>query len=55
MSELTDYIRLSRSQIYVLMSRGDFVTPIKLGERAIGWKVDEVDAWVSSRPTARVA
>jgi len=40
---------LSRSTIYLAMSRGNFPKPVKLGERAVGWLESDIDAWISSR------
>ena len=35
-----------RSTIYKKISEGDFPTPIKLGERSVGWVEAEVDEWL---------
>ena len=32
--------------------RGDFPKPIELSEHAVGWLVEEVDAWIQSRQRA---
>lgn len=37
---------LSRSTIYLKMSRNEFPKPISLGIRSVGWLESEVDAWV---------
>jgi prophage regulatory protein len=39
---------LSRSTIYRLMALGDFPQAVKLSTRAIGWRADEIDAWINS-------
>lgn len=41
---------LSRASIYAMIARGDFPRPIKLGERAVGWRSEEIDAWLAARP-----
>ena len=41
---------LSRSHLYALMKEGKFPKPIKLGARSVGWRVDEVEAWIAARP-----
>ena len=47
---------LSRSTIYALISRGKFVTKIKLSPRTMGFLESEVNAWISERLKAsRVA
>lgn len=43
--------RLSRSTIYSLVQKGQFPTPIKLGERASGWLETDIVNWVESRRT----
>ncbi|EHH2531201.1 AlpA family transcriptional regulator [Vibrio parahaemolyticus] len=40
---------LSRSSIYLRMSKGDFPRSISLGERAVGWVEGDVDLWVEAR------
>jgi prophage regulatory protein len=41
---------LSRSHLYALMKEGKFPKPIKLGTRSVGWRVDDVEAWIAARP-----
>ncbi|MGR5452276.1 helix-turn-helix transcriptional regulator [Vibrio campbellii] len=43
---------LSRSTIYLRMSKGEFPKSISLGERAIGWVQVEVEQWVEQRISA---
>ncbi|HBD7469434.1 TPA: helix-turn-helix transcriptional regulator [Legionella pneumophila] len=38
---------LSRSTIYLRISKGDFPTPISLGGRAVGWLESEINDWIS--------
>ena len=40
---------LSRSTIYLYISRGLFPKPRKLGPRAVGWYASEVFAWIADR------
>lgn len=40
---------LSRASIYRMMSAGEFPSPIRLGTRAIGWRVADIEAWLASR------
>jgi prophage regulatory protein len=40
---------LSRSSIYLLVSRGQFPRPISLGARAVGWIEKEISSWISGR------
>ena len=40
---------LSRSTIYLMMSRDAFPKTVSLGERAVGWIESEVDEWLEER------
>lgn len=42
-------IGLSRSSIYLMVSRGLFPRPIPLGARAIGWVESEIEEWLSAQ------
>jgi prophage regulatory protein len=44
---------LSRPTIYRLEAQGRFPKHIKLGERACGWFVDEIDDWLETRAAQR--
>lgn len=44
--------RLSDSTLWRCVRAGTFPPPIKLGERRVAWYEDEVDGWISTRPTA---
>ncbi len=37
---------LSRSTIYIRISKGTFPTPVSLGGRAVGWLEAEVQDWL---------
>ena len=36
---------LSRSTIYLAVSKNEFPKPIKLGRRAIGWHQQSIEEW----------
>jgi len=40
---------LSRSTLYLRISRGEFPRQVSLGARAGGWVEEEVDAWIKKR------
>lgn len=40
---------LSRSSIYLRMSKGHFPKNISLGERAMGWLEEEVNQWLEDK------
>lgn len=43
---------LSRSTIYLKVSRKEFPAPIRLGERSIGWPETDIEAWLKERIAA---
>ena len=45
---------LSRSQIYVLVSKGEFPKQLKVSEKASAWLASEVEAWMNERVAGRV-
>jgi prophage regulatory protein len=60
-SELPDLLRmpevihrtgLARSTIYRLMACQRFPSPVRLADRAIGWRRTDLDVWRDSLPTA---
>lgn len=40
---------LKKSTIYSLISRGEFPSPISLGQRASGWLLSEIHQWKQQR------
>lgn len=44
---------LSRSTIYLNISKGTFPRHISLGARCVGWLESEIDEWMQSRITHR--
>ena len=49
---LKEAVGLSKSAIYAQIERGEFPKPIQLAPRAVGWRIEEIDAWLASRPRA---
>jgi prophage regulatory protein len=52
---IADYIGISRRQCERLIAEGKFPQKVKLGGKAAGWLVSEVDAWVNARAAERNA
>ena len=50
--EVERLTRLSKASIYRKMRTGTFPLPLKLGERAVAWRADEIHEWVASRHRA---
>jgi len=44
--EVMEITGLSRSSIYLAVSKGKFPAQIKLGVRSTGWSLAQIDAWV---------
>ena len=42
-------VGLSRSTIYLRMSRGQFPKTVKLGERSVAWIDSDIDDWIEQR------
>lgn len=45
-------VGLSRSRVYELVQAGQFPKPIRLSERAVGWRRADLDAWLAAREAA---
>jgi prophage regulatory protein len=50
-----DRVGLSRSSIYLRMSKGLFPQSISLGGRAVGWLESDIDEWLEQRIAASKA
>ena len=51
--EVVKLIGLSRATLYRMISSGEFPRPVQISPRCTGWRADEVEEWVSSRPQAK--
>lgn len=52
MPELEKAVGLSKTTIYRLMRAGAFPRPIELTPDRVGWRAEDVKAWVDARPVA---
>lgn len=43
---------LPRSTVYYLTKHGSFPPAVRLGARSVAWRVEDVDTWIASRPSA---
>ncbi|MYA44637.1 MAG: AlpA family phage regulatory protein [Gemmatimonadetes bacterium] len=43
---------LSRKSIERRINAGTFPRPVRLGARAVGFRSDEIEAWIKARPRA---
>ncbi|MGA9135814.1 MAG: helix-turn-helix transcriptional regulator [Terracidiphilus sp.] len=51
--EVRERTGLSRSTIFLKIRRGEFPAGVSLGDRAVGWRSNEVDEWIASRVAVR--
>ena len=50
--EVEERFGLSRSWIYSEMRAGRFPEPVRIGKRAVRWRVLDLDKWAADRPVA---
>ena len=48
LAEVISLTKISRSSIYVQLKAGSFPPPLRLGRRRIGWRLSDLDEWMSS-------
>ena len=44
--------QLSKATIYRMIRAGTFPRPLRLASRAVGWRREEIENWLSSRERA---
>ena len=47
-----DRLGVSRSTLIRLRRQADFPRPLQISAQAIGWRAEDIDAWIDARPTA---
>ena len=52
LKQVVEKTGLSRSSIYALIAKGQFVGSIAIGARAVGFVEEEVDTWIKQRVIA---
>lgn len=55
MPKVENLVGFKKSTIYTLVKEGKFPTPIQVGARRIGFRSDEIDRWIKSRPRVVLA
>ena len=48
--EVEQMVSLSRASIYRLADLGDFPHPVRVGPRAVRWRLGDIERWISERP-----
>jgi len=54
LSDVKERTGLSRSTIYLNISKGNFPKNVNLGPRCVGWLESEIDAWIQARIDQRL-
>ena len=49
--EVSKRVGLTTVTIWRLEKAGKFPQRVQLGPRCVGWKEEEIDQWIKSRPT----
>lgn len=50
--QVEQLVQLSRSTIYAAVKAGTFPPPVRIGARAVAWRVADVEQWLEARPLA---
>ena len=50
--EVEEITGLSRSTIYRMVKTGQFPQPVRVGPKAVRWRLSDIIAWLESRPLA---
>lgn len=48
-TEVVKLLSISKSALYRWIESGDFPKPIKLGRRASGWTIHQIEDWLKSK------
>jgi len=47
-------VGLKKTAIYTMIKKGEFPKPVRLSDRAVAWKQEEIEEWIQSRQTVEV-
>ena len=50
MPQVLEQVNLSRATVYKMIGRSEFPKPVKIGQRSVGWPMEEINFWLQSRP-----
>lgn len=45
-------IGVKKTALWGWIAAGDFPAPVRIGPRAVGWRIEDIRAWRNSRPIA---
>ena len=46
LADVTRVVGVSRSTIYLMISRGEFPRPVKISARTSRWRASDIEKWV---------
>ena len=49
-AQLLEIVPLSYPTIWELMRRGEFPKALRIGQKKVAWREDEIRGWIESRP-----
>ncbi|WP_298287947.1 AlpA family phage regulatory protein [Thiomonas sp.] len=52
LSEVSETVGLRRTAIYEAIRRNDFPKPVRVGSRAVRWRLTELQQWIAQRERA---
>lgn len=50
--QVEQLVQLSRSTIYAAVKAGTFPAPVRIGARAVAWRLTSIEGWLEARPLA---
>jgi len=50
LEEVLEMCGISRSELYRQIADGRFPRQVRVGLRAVRWRLSEVEAWIAARP-----
>ncbi|CAN1516011.1 AlpA Predicted transcriptional regulator [Sphingomonadaceae bacterium] len=53
--DVSNKVKISKTQIYRLIRKGQFPPPFKLSERVSVWNEGEIDSWLAEKSNGRAA
>lgn len=48
-TEVEDTVGLTKGAIYGRIRRGEFPSPVRVGDRAVRWLESEIQSWIADR------
>ena len=52
-AQVLELVGMKSTWLHERVKAGEFPRPVRLGERAVGWRQSDVEAWLESREHAQ--